>query len=433
MKAEDKPKYVQESRELLDSINIDTLIDDPNSFQEIKKISRLIAIFTNFSYNDGQGLRRLLFEFQKRARRSSSVGTIRNRAMDMMQFIDQKIEEMDIYVIEEPIRKKQDKIVKSLKDEKLWVQSSLEGKDLHVLIGERNAKEGEHVHLISDSETGELRVDADDKTPSELVERVVSITTKYGSTIGISQYGVKTTMEFVNQDLADNKSIPILYATGIRRSGGSEGHFDYITIKNIGKEIALDVHWGIRAFAYEWRPEDEPFELEPNKEKEVTFPISKEEIFSEAIPELNIIMEYKDANGKAYFTRRELKQERVPSGAFFQLKAGTFYPPSILVDDGLQLLSEPTQNGDRVEAVFKINTKEGVKEVKIGMSRSLLSVLGFEKNHQIKQAILELAHRKIRKMVKENNLADHLFTTYELPKHQEGGFDAYIKLRDLIT
>lgn len=433
MKAEDKPKFVQEARKLLASINLDYFISNSNDLVGIGKINRLIAIFTNFSFNDGQELRRLFLEFQNCARRSTSVGTIRNKVVDVLQFIGQKIEEMDIYVIEEPIRIKQDKIVKSLKNEKLWVQSSLEGKDLHILIGERDAKEGEHVHLISDSETGELRVDADDKTPSELIERVVSITTKYGSTIGVSQYGVKTTMEFVNKDTPEKQDTPILYATGIRRSGGSDGHFEYIKIKNIGKNIALDIHWGIRAFAYEWRSTDEPFELEPNKEKEVVFPISGEKIFTEAMPELNVIMEYKDADNKAYFTRRELNQVKVPSGAFYELKADTFHPPSILVDDGLRLISEPVRNGDRVEATFKIDTKEGAKEVKIGLSGSLITVLGFDKDELVKQAILELAHRLIRKMVKENNLVDHLFTTYELPEHHEGGFDAYIKLRDLIA
>lgn len=433
MRAEDKPKYVKEARELLASIDIDTLIDDPNELKVLERISRLIAIFTNFSYNDGQELRRLLLEFQKWARRSTSVGTIRNRATDMLQFITQKIEEMDIYVIEEPIRKKQDKIVKSLKDENLWVQSSLQGKDLHVMIGERDAKEGEHVHLISDSETGELRVDVDDKTPSELIERVVSITTKYGSTIGISQYGVKTTMEFINKDTSEDKDAPILYATGIRRSGGPNGHFDYITIKNIGKTIALDIHWGIRGFAYEWRPNEEPFELEPNKEKEVVFPISTQKIFTEAIPELNVIMEYKDASNKAYFTRRELNQLKVPSGAFYELKADTFHPPSILIDDGLRLISEPVRNGDRTEATFKIDTKEGVKEVKIGLSGSLIAVLGLDKDELIKQAILELAHRFIRKMVKTGNVADYCFTTNDLPEHHPSGFEAYVQLRNLVT
>lgn len=431
MKAEDKLRYVKEARQLLESLDIETLITNPNNLQEIKKINRLIAIFTNFSFNDGQELRRLFLEFQKWARASTRVGHIKNRAVDVMQFIGQKIEEMDIYVIEEPIRKKQDKIVKSLKDEKLWVQSSLEGKDLHVLIGERDAKEGEHVHLISDSETGELRVDADDKTPSELVERVVSITTRYGSTIGVSQYGVKTTMEFFNKDTADNKDMPILYATGIRRSGGPSGHFEYITIKNIGKEIALDIHWGVRGFAYEWRPSEEPFELEPNKEKEVVFPMPQD-VLSEVIPELNVIMEYKDASGKAYFTRRELIQIKVPSGAFYELKADTFYPPSILVDDGLRLTSGPTNNGDRVEAIFKIDTKEGAKKVMIGISRTFLSVWGFDHPDAIKQALLELGHRKIRRMVKENSLNDYVFVTSDFTLDDQGGFEGYKKVRDSI-
>ena len=429
MKAEDKPKYVKEARNLLASINIDELVKSPNDLTILGRISRLIAIFTNFSFNDGQELRRLLLEFQKWARRSTSTGTIRNRATDMLQFIIQKVEEMDIYVIEEPIKEKQDKIVKSLKDDNLWTQSSLEGKDLHILIGERNAKKGEHVHLISDSETGEIRVHADDKTPSELIERVVSITTKYGSTIGISQYGVKTTMEFINKDTVEDKDMPILYATGIRRSGGANGHFDYITIKNIGKNIALDIHWGIRAFAYEWRPTEEPFELGPDKEKEVTFPISTEKIFTEAVPELNVIMEYKDTNNKAYFTRRELKQIKVPSGVFFELKADTFHPPSVFVDDGLQLISEPFRNGDRIEATFKINAKQGVKTTTIGLSGTLLAVFGFDEDYQVKQAILELGHRKIRKMVKDNSLSDYCFTTSDLPQSNQGGFEAYIQLR----
>lgn len=433
MRAQDKPKYVNEARELLGELSIDVLTTNPNNLQEIKKINRLIAIFTNFSFNDGQELRRLFLEFQKCARRSTSAGTIQNRAVDVFQFIDQKIEEMDIYVIEEPIRKKQDKIVKSLKDEKLWVQSSLEGKDLHILIGDRDTKKGEHVHLISDSETGELRVDADDKTPNELIERVVSITTKYGSTIGVSQYGIRTTMEFLNKNVTSNKDVPILYATGIRRSGGPSGHFEYITIKNIGKEIALDIHWGIRAFAYEWRPSEGVFELEPNQEKEVIYPISSEKIFTEIIPELNVIMEYKDASSKAYFTRRELNQVKVPSGVFYELKADTFHPPSILIDDGLQLISEPVHNGDKVEAVFKIDTKEGPKEVKIGLSGSLIAVLDLTRDELIKQAILELAHRKIRKMKREDNLNDYLFTTRDLPNGHNGGFNAYVLLRDTVT
>jgi hypothetical protein len=261
----------------------------------------------------------------------------------------------------------------------------------------------------------------------------VSVVTKGGTTIGVAQSGVKTTMEFFDNNVESDKDMPILYATGIRRSGGPNGHFEYITIKNIGKNIALDVHWGIRGFAFEWRTSDKPFELEPNKEREVTYPISQEKTFNELVPELNVIMEYKDANNKAYFTRRELIQERVPSGAFYTLKVDTFYPPSILVDDGLRVVSEPFSVGDRTEIAFKIDSEEGVKQVKIGLSGSLIAMFGFNTDEQVKNAILELAHRKIRQMVKAGSIADYCFTSYDLPEGHQGGYGAYILLRNAIN
>jgi len=118
MKAEDKPRYVEDARQLLTSINIDNLISNPNDLKEIGKINRLGAIFTNFSSNDGQELTRLFSVFQKQARSSTSVGTIQNRATDVMRFIGQKIEEMDIYVIEpdeKPLLETLDKLRKTQK------------------------------------------------------------------------------------------------------------------------------------------------------------------------------------------------------------------------------------------------------------------------------------------------------------------------------
>lgn len=119
MTAEDKPRYVAEARNLLKSLDIEALISDPNDLQEIKKLNRLIAIFTHFSYNDGEKLRNLLFEFQRWGRRSTHMGIIRNRAIDMFQFIGQKIEEMDIYIIEPDEKPLLDTLDKLRKTQKL--------------------------------------------------------------------------------------------------------------------------------------------------------------------------------------------------------------------------------------------------------------------------------------------------------------------------
>ena len=103
-----------------------------------------------------------------------------------------------------------------------------------------------------------------------------------------------------------------------------------------------------------------------------------------------------------------------------------------MVDDGLRLISGPADNSDRVEAIFKINTKEGVKKVMIGISRTFLSVWGFDAPDAIKQALLELGHRKIRRMVKENSLNDYVFVTSDFPLDYHGGFGGYKKVRDSI-
>ena len=433
MKLQDKTKYIIEAKNLANSIDMNALITDPNNLQEIRKINRLVAIFSSYLYEDGKDLNDKFLIFQKRARSSTHKGTVRNRATDVIQFIDKEIQHMDVNIIEEPIKANQDRIINKLKDEKLWIRTSLEGKDLHVFVGERESKTGDKVHIISDSESGAIRFDSKDQHPSELLERVVSLVTRSGGTIGVTQYGIKTTTEFINSELDKNKDIPITYATNIRESGGSNGHQELITLKNIGKSIALDVNWGIRGFAYEWKSPDENFELEPNKEREVIFPLSKEMIFTSEVPELNITTEYKDSVNNAFFTRREIKQTLVPSKAFYIFKPGNFFPPALLVNDGLEMTSEPFINGDRVESTFKVNTSGGVKNSKIGLSGSLLAILELTTDTQIKNAILELAHRKIRTMVKSNNVVDYLFSTEDLPKNYTGGFSTYTTLRDSIV
>ncbi|MBU4397071.1 hypothetical protein KKC08_02820, partial [Patescibacteria group bacterium] len=125
MKAKDKPKFVKEARTLLGELDVEKLISDPNDLKILSKINRLIVIFTDFSSNDGQELERLLAEYQKWGRRSTRVGHIKNRVVDMLRFIDQKIGQMALYVIEDETSK----LVKSAvtQDEKFDVAFSFAG------------------------------------------------------------------------------------------------------------------------------------------------------------------------------------------------------------------------------------------------------------------------------------------------------------------
>lgn len=196
MKAADKDKYVAEARDLFNKIEVDWFINNPNDAKQIAIINRLIAIFTLFSSNDGQDLQNLFREFQKWARAGKRSQHIKNCAVDMMQFIGQKIEEMDVYQITEEESGAVNRIIDELKNENLWVRTSVEDKDLHIIIGDRKSKSGKHVHLIQDASTGIIRIDRSDQPPEELVERVVSVTTKSGEIISHKQKGITTTLEF---------------------------------------------------------------------------------------------------------------------------------------------------------------------------------------------------------------------------------------------
>ena len=150
------------------------------------------------------------------------------------------------------------------------------------------------------------------------------------------------------------------------------------------------------------------------------------------VPELNIFMEYKDAKGTMFFSRRELKQEKVPSGAFYGLKVGAFHPPTVLVNDGVDFHSGPTWNGDRIEGKFQIQTDDQLKIVMIGISRTFLSTWGFTEIDFIKQAILELGFRKVRKMIKENKVEDYVFISDNFPQEYQNGIRGYQLLRDSL-
>lgn len=80
-----------------------------------------------------------------------------------------------------------EKITKKIQDEDTWVQTNIEGETIHLFIGSKKEYDGRHVHLIIDKE-GSIRFDNKDQSPSELLEKVVAITTKEGKRIKASLF-----------------------------------------------------------------------------------------------------------------------------------------------------------------------------------------------------------------------------------------------------
>jgi hypothetical protein len=518
MKAEDKPRYVQEARELFESINIEELISSPNNLQEIKKINSLIAIFTNFSSNDGQDLRNLFLEFQKWARAGERKEHIQNCASDMMQFVDQKIKDMIVYPIEpvmkneaildEPIltatkhilpfqRLSADDFVRltfwilqrSGNYKKVEPYEGMGDKQRDVVAytssGDKHYYQCKRYARITAStikhELDLLKVHCDEnlqfkpKSIYFIVGCKISPQARdevheYGKSLGFKNITVWSEIELderakatdgvleeffgfdthlvrsvvqealrsdghIRDDLK-HRDIPVLDLEGVRRSGGPTGQFILFSITNLSRtQTAIDCQWEVRGFDYSFRSEDsDRFNLQPGFSKEVTYRLDGEKPYTDEVKELSLVMEYKDMTGTTYFTRRELKHIRVPSGDFYEFqRGGTFYPAEQIADIGIKGISVSVLDGDRYKSDFEVNLSGKSEIVNIGISGTFLSTWGFsDDTERIKSAIAELGSRIIRKMLLKGELKDYLFVTHDFPLEYQSGFRGYQLLRDSL-
>jgi len=230
-----------------------------------------------------------------------------------------------------------------------------------------------------------------------------------------------------------SENIPVLdIDPGVGGTGGPEGHFVHFYAINTGEKVAIDMRWGVRGFAYEWRSSD-IFVMRPGDRKKLEYKISDERPFKELVPELNIFFEYKDNRGVNYFTRRELVLKKVPSGAFYNIKkVSTFHPVVVLQDSKIKNISDPytPQGNFTKEVVVDVEVGGEIKQVKIGIDL-LNNIFNFSP-YELKAAFSELVQRKVRNMLREGKLQDHVFSSKEMPKKPLSGFEAYRALRDSL-
>ena len=518
MKAEDKPRYVKEAKELFESINIEELISSPNNLQEIKKINGIMAIFTNFSSNDGQDLKNLFSEFQKWARAGERKEHIENCASDMMQFIDQKIKDMDVYPLEPEVKnevvldkpiitatkhilpfqrlsaddfvrlsfwilqrssnyqkveyyegmgdKQRDIVAYTPDGEKHYYQckryaqiaastikheldllkthcdgnSEFRPNEIYFIIGCRVSPQtrdevndyGRGLGFQTISIWSEVELDERAKVTNGVLEEFFGFDTHLVRSV--VQEAVR--VEGRDRDNLKHRDIPVLDLEGLRRSGGPTGQFILFNITNLSRtQTAIDCQWEVRGFDYSFRsPDSDRFSLQPVFSKEVTYRLDGEKPYKNELKELSFVMEYKDMTGMTYFTRRELKHVRVPSGDFYEFqRGGIFYPAEQITDIGIKGVSVPIHTDDRYQSDFEVEISGKAEIVNIGVSRTFLSTWGFlDDIERIKSAIAELGSRIIRKMLLKGELKDYLFVTHDFPLEYQNGFKGYQLLRDSL-
>jgi hypothetical protein len=135
------------------------------------------------------------------------------------------------------------------------------------------------------------------------------------------------------KSLSDQQSGPLVDVTGIGPRGGSSGHFERFSIKNIGDEPAIDCRLSIVGDDYDWSATDPrlPKTLDAGESlNEIELKISDEKIFDEEVANLKVMLEYENRRGVTVVTSRDISQQRVPSGLFFNLKKGKLNPPTAI-------------------------------------------------------------------------------------------------------
>ncbi len=334
------------------------------------------------------------------------------------------------------------KIKRRVQNSKHWVQSNIDGEDEHLLIGERGDRTGSKVHLIVDGVTGENRIEDKDKLPHDLIEKIETIVTfKSGERL----LSTRASLEFVedNSPKPNDHETPVIDVNPqLGGSGGPTGHIVTFEIINTSTVVATDCTWGIRGFNYEWRaPKEENFILTGGDKKIINFQLAQvvnnqlfgEKPFTEEVPELCIFFEYKDNKGNSYFTRKDIKQIKVPSGLFFKFGMGDFHPPVILKDLGIKFVSDPYRIDKTLlyACDFEVEVNRETQIISISIGKSILMSWDFNNMDQIKAAIVELGMRKIRKMFIEKNIRDYTFLPDDF-KTNWGGFRAYVESRDSI-
>lgn len=185
---------------------------------------------------------------------------------------------------------------------------------------------------------------------------------------------------------------PYVDLMGIGPSGGAQGHFEHLLIKNIGNSPAVDCRVSIVGDNYEWVSDDLrlPKTLDANESlADIKYKISDEKTFDADVANLKAVIEYEDIKGQKIFTERELTQKRVPSGLFFNLLRGvrrdtqaihtTAAPPQTLLTTAMPVATLPDFSLAKFEYLIENSqwSKEDIddKEVWVCAENALFQIV----------------------------------------------------------
>lgn len=155
---------------------------------ELKTLKKNIEEFLDKNLKEGSLLYLRYKKFKDLNRRPLWKDETGKYPIESQVYIKPWIEIFEQYLGEKKIKRR-------IENEGLWVQSTTEGNDIHILIGERDGSSNK-VHLVL-GKTGEIRIDSKDQAPHDILEKVeATLTTNKGEKIRIT----RDVLEFLEDD-----------------------------------------------------------------------------------------------------------------------------------------------------------------------------------------------------------------------------------------
>lgn len=211
-------------------------------------------------------------------------------------------------------------------------------------------------------------------------------------------------------------------------SGGPNGHFQTLRIKNFDKETALDLNCWMQGFGFNHqlsRQTSGSF-LEPNDIKDFEFRLDDLKIAIEEVPLLYLYVSYSNLEGKKILFKASLVQKTVKSGALKIIGIGDKHEFSKFIKTYVDYMRVLESRGDYVEAEYTIRTDVDNK-FRIKVSRTLLSCWDINREDMIQYCFLELGRANMKIMTSLGVFQDKEYATTSFPETISTGFDRFVE------
>lgn len=217
------------------------------------------------------------------------------------------------------------KIKSELSNEKIHIQSVVDGEDQHIFITEKGSKE--HAHLIFDGGTGEIRIDPKDKLPHDLIKSVQAVLElKTGETVQVTKSAIsfvkpESVLPFSKQPIID------FFGGGFSHQSGGGRRKIFSRLDNLGDAAAFNIKLRVEAdeVCEDIASEGRIPTIQANSQtsQSIFFEYSHLNIAEKKLTSPRFIFQFQDAGGNKFESSRILLQESRASGGF-DIKAGEF-------------------------------------------------------------------------------------------------------------